>query len=697
MSMRSICKTVMRTLLMLAAVTMVTVTMVLTQAIGQDGAMLADSSWVERLKGDDVRLWLDSTGMHVIEARLAGKSGDSVALKRLDGQTMSIPVNRLSRGDQQFIAASGGAAEQDSAEESPSPAKIPSTVRQFLSVQVDRVTSSASARDKTVNGVPWLSAMLPSSANPQPLAMDRSGKFVIVTSDGPGEDARSTGPSTSVVFDVENNVAVATIQWPATVRVLDYDPLSDLLLVGTLLPGVSTSRYSSTKKPEYSFLVAMAGLRSFRLAGIGYVDAAFFLRPEEIFATRSNYGNNNEMFSGGAVLGDRMLVHKFDRMCGVIIGQSKPLWSYPLVNEGTIAVSPDRRFFAASDNEVIGVVDASTGKMIRTLQTGDGQVRTILSFSTNGRQLAAIYSTRIEVWDLASSNRIAESSHKNVTGNLLPTAMTWIDNDNILLDRKWLYNLKTQNFIWEYSSINAVVTSRGWTMVDSHTDSAQLVAFDLPHSPASAAIADLATQPQAVVVDSSSPMQVLVDATPDLYNKLEKIATEVGKRSGWNLQKKADVSLIARVKQEPEPIEISVTTFATRTIDVGPPSGFGGSSGLGQFFPPSFRPPTFGPRSIQVPSRETPRPPRKIKFQPYYCELEIRKDGESVWNWRNGWRPGGSVSSPDTESEADLIKRLSVPNIEGMRTVFIPRRIVDEDDLIELGKSQLTDSGIVEH
>ncbi|MBI1247610.1 TIGR02281 family clan AA aspartic protease [bacterium] len=49
------------------------------------------------------RTWKSADGNHNVEAELVKVDGDNVVLKRADGQTISVPLNRLSAADQEFV------------------------------------------------------------------------------------------------------------------------------------------------------------------------------------------------------------------------------------------------------------------------------------------------------------------------------------------------------------------------------------------------------------------------------------------------------------------------------------------------------------------------------------------------------------------------------------------------------------------
>lgn len=633
---------------------------------------------VDVLPDNGSRLWMDSSGKHTIEATLASQSESSVSLRKRDGSKTSLPINRLSIGDQRFLQNT-----EEDPEAAPSRSSIPSTIRPFLAVSMERLSSTSSAHSQSVTASPsessaWKSVGFPIDDRADVLPLDRDGRLVLVTAQVSGANEEDS-PYRSVVCDLKTNDAIARILWPGEVKVLDYDAAYDHLLIGA---GVESGS-------KYNFLVALSGLRSYDLKGIGYLDATFFQRPQK---PSFGFAARNKLFAGGAISGDRIIAQKADILSAVTTGKSKVLFGFGSPDYLQPVLSPDKRFLALSDTSQIAVVQIRTGKIIRTMELNDGQNRT-LAFSPNGRKLAAKSNRRLEIWDLSSAERLSDASFTSLASASYG-GLQWVDNQNVLLNEEYLYNLGSKNFVWTYSTLKAIRTIRGMTKLSYLSSGAyQLVSYKIPHATANQWIKDVGTNPESVLLDGSTPTQVLVDASPVIYDEIEEIAETVGKNSGWNIQPKAEISLIARVRQADEPIEISVRQIARRTIS---------SSGL---IPPRFGPSGFRPPTIRIPipgmsrssSPSTPeRPLKKLSVRPFICEFEIRRDGETLWNWSYGLKPGATFTANDSESDEDITQRVIQPNLTAMKSVLIPTKIVDEEKPLDLRSSKIESEGIVD-
>ncbi|NLX95793.1 MAG: hypothetical protein GXY83_06425 [Rhodopirellula sp.] len=54
-----------------------------------------------------MRIWKDATGKHTIEAKMIGFENGMVQLERSDGTTLTVPLEKLSDSDQEFIQSGG--------------------------------------------------------------------------------------------------------------------------------------------------------------------------------------------------------------------------------------------------------------------------------------------------------------------------------------------------------------------------------------------------------------------------------------------------------------------------------------------------------------------------------------------------------------------------------------------------------------
>jgi hypothetical protein len=71
------------------------------------------------------RTWTDSTGKYSVEADFLELHNGSVRLKKPDGTTIMVPINRLSRADQEYVGSEGSKRTRpEAAQEPTSAAKV---------------------------------------------------------------------------------------------------------------------------------------------------------------------------------------------------------------------------------------------------------------------------------------------------------------------------------------------------------------------------------------------------------------------------------------------------------------------------------------------------------------------------------------------------------------------------------------------
>lgn len=78
----------------------------------------------------EVRTWTDQTGRHQVEARFLDFRGDHVRLERADGQAFNLPIQQLSKADQDYVREQARlAAVAAVAAEAAAPAAEPGPIR----------------------------------------------------------------------------------------------------------------------------------------------------------------------------------------------------------------------------------------------------------------------------------------------------------------------------------------------------------------------------------------------------------------------------------------------------------------------------------------------------------------------------------------------------------------------------------------
>jgi hypothetical protein len=56
----------------------------------------------------EIRTWHDAGGQHSVKAAMVDAEGGIVELRKADGSTIKVPIEKLSDADQQYIRRQGG-------------------------------------------------------------------------------------------------------------------------------------------------------------------------------------------------------------------------------------------------------------------------------------------------------------------------------------------------------------------------------------------------------------------------------------------------------------------------------------------------------------------------------------------------------------------------------------------------------------
>ena len=88
-------------------------------SFGHQGTAVEPETDADASNQDDFRTWTDDSGHFRAEAKLVHFSSGMVTLKKKDGETVNVSLDRLSDADRQYIKAfAGGAARDESADSS---------------------------------------------------------------------------------------------------------------------------------------------------------------------------------------------------------------------------------------------------------------------------------------------------------------------------------------------------------------------------------------------------------------------------------------------------------------------------------------------------------------------------------------------------------------------------------------------------
>jgi hypothetical protein len=125
----------------------------------------------------------------------------------------------------------------------------------------------------------------------------------------------------------------------------------------------------------------------------------------------------------------------------------KAVWATKLENAATPAVSPGKKYLAVSVGSITAVLDAQSGKTLKTVQSTLPHGAN-LSFRPDGKQLALAARDTLLVVDLDTGNVVQEGSPIGAMG----TSIEWGAQGYLILDGRLIFDLTQNLVVWQLES-----------------------------------------------------------------------------------------------------------------------------------------------------------------------------------------------------------------------------------------------------
>lgn len=425
------------------------------------------------------RTWTDSTGKFKIEATFAGKEGDNVLLTKTDGKTIKLPLDKLSKEDQDHVA--GLMAK-------------PAEANPFA--KAEEVGDAAYDRPADWSTVEQI---LPQPAGGWPLVPDAAAApqqalpASAIGLGGGGQDRFFENP-TSLLFNSSKNEAVVVfVHAPPgkdrEVRIAFCDLNTGKLAGETRLTTSVTPIDLSPSGQLLACLPDQFGRNASEKNKIAILrHEAGGLTP----TIRWNMGEGVEFakkFEHLHFIGeDKLLTFSVFGGSATLwqIDQARALWSLKTGSQCIPALSANRNQFAAPVDGGIGIFSTATGDTLARIST-TAPKSGCLSFSPDGKQLAHLTSAVLLVYDLTTGKQSHEVWFPRP---LAGKSVDWCEGSFVLVDRTQLVDLDKRIVLWKYTvpgqPIAAAFGGRLWVVSGGHNNPNQLFSPTLPSAEAKA-------------------------------------------------------------------------------------------------------------------------------------------------------------------------------------------------------------------
>jgi len=603
------------------------------------------------------RTWADSTGRFSVEATLADMKDGQVTLKRTDGRTVTLPVERLSQADQDFVKELQKAAAESNPFEptqpaapaaKPAPAGPPLTAGDWSQVRTIAPGQPAPTWAWTPDPEPKAAALI---AQPIPLsgrqgrAFESPRSVVFSPSQGRaliGHIDGMPGHATATRFewcDLTKGRTVGNQAMPINAVPLGLSPSGQRLLtrIDGFLHG-SKARldawdWNEEKVEHVAGWTPSASQEQFE-RDIVY---AAWTDDEHVVAVN---------------LKGKLTVWK--------LAPLQALYTIDVLPNSRPAVSPGGKYLAVMSSGGLECYRAGDGELLGRLSdaSADGSS---LFFRPDAAQLAVLCGRQLMVWDLAQGKLLRDIAVPEVSLAPHSDALRWVADNYILLAGTRLIDVERRIVLWEYSyedarTAESVATLGGYlwfVTTDASNQSQRLVPCVLPHDEAAAVAAGLdAESLLAVKPGASVSLEIQLEATDEQRETIRQSLTAKLQQNGMKVAPGQPIQLVARV-----------VPGATKEIEYR-----------------SFGVPPWGKGD-------------KVTYTEQRCELAFVVDGQVAWQAASVASAPHMLHLNEGQTVEQAVKAATQPKLNFFVQTKIPSHLVRPTGRASYGQSQLTATG----
>ncbi|MDO5554705.1 MAG: SHD1 domain-containing protein [Planctomycetia bacterium] len=642
-------------------------------------ALLAQ--WSGRSLAEELRVWKDSSGKFSLEAELLEQDEDNVRLKKTNGKTIRIPKAKLCQEDRDYLealAANPFALAEEEAGES-SEEKEVSTAAVTNGVTIPELNATVSLGDWSANKMLIIGgnkAWQYEPAGTDPPAVTLTPDVIPIASES---------SLAEVLTFIEEKLVISQGSEPTAVfsfRVGDLLSGKDFLEVCDLTKG-------TTKLCPLDFQMTFCDLSP---------DGKEALVIQEYKPLSGGFNEKNvlaivDLQNEKAVLTDRFAPYRksgneanapfqsahqweVDRAVWaddqhIFTGQKRKmtLWArngwkalFTLDAQiATLALTPDRRYFAAASGSKVGLWRLEDGAVCGTLDA-EGEVRT-MQFAPGGDRLAVVTTDSLLVFSLKDGRNLARLSIAANFGNLTPH---WTGEQSVLVG-SILYDIERCVPLCDYETLrfgcDAAATGYGkvWLVLKQgfgHDRVMGLLHVTLPHPEAANILVDSdLTKSFALCPDAKIAVKLDLNNLFDESEAREILLTRLQER-GFVFDEQSPIQLTLRFSDTGKEEEIS---YGTENSPFPAPPLLGRHNELG-----------------------------RIKLKVFLQEATITESGKELWTCKElTTGPRRVEYDPDKKIE-DIFRETNKPTIEFIKYLPLPRYLSRTGE----GASALTEAKI---
>lgn len=606
-----------------------------------------------------VRLWEDASGKFQVRAQLLEHAQGKIRLRTADGREITVPFERLSRKDQEYLKSLD--APQDNPFAGGTPAamdadltaaavpdlgssfQLSSSLGDRLALPLTGTTidlsgpviggfrpDPAAVPDGPADGSVKIAQVDPYEKVSKPLIAGRDGTTMLV---GVGRIMAGKPEQTrGRIYAVGWGTSVADLVWDkaTALQLLDHDrALGQSLLVDQLDMlwrggelGMVEGLERGSPKPLY--------WRTLSASSPGFA-------PQFQWARLLGNGHALVIVSDTLYLWDLPAARLIYRVEGV--GANPPP-----------TLSPGGRYLAIPTTQGATILQTDTGELCGRVAFTN--LKPGLAFHNDGKQLLLCSGNQYLVWDCQDQQVTAQATTTDHLGN---SPLNWVGPKMFRSQLGSLVHIDLGMAIWKYSLSSTTDPQMIGDKLLFATTSQQatVISASIPHAAAEASLQRLLKGGDAVMlVRPGSEVAVSIQSAVDGVES-EQIEQALGiavERAGWKVSSGAPITLVANIGRG-KPQELSYRKMEASLND----------------------------------ARST------ATLHPFTMELEIRRGNQVLWQRASTNHVPFLLRLQEGETVQDAVKRYEKPDPQFFARLHLPPRIPKPEISSEVGRSILVD------
>ncbi|MGO8748903.1 MAG: SHD1 domain-containing protein [Thermoguttaceae bacterium] len=610
------------------------------------------------------RLWKDTTGKFQIHAALIEQTASAVRLRTADGREVSVPIQRLSQADQDYLKSlnapadnpfSGGAPASGAAPAKSSPATglsgglraVPESKSVVAEMELPGTGTTLDLSSAPAGGpfVPdpcpdfpaLAAAVVPLSAvdaydnvsSPVPANLAQGRFLVSIGRNVSGRPQETRGR----IYSVSLAGKKPDLVWdhPRAVRVWDYDAASGRTLIVDNLDQFERG----------GELVMVEGLEKGNPAALYRRTLPGAGKPG--FDSQVKWAR---LLSGSHV--------------AAIVDNALYVWDLPAAKllyrvEQVNAIEPpvfsgNQIMMAIPQNGRVVIVETASGRVCKSIATGN-TLEPGVAFNRTGRLLAICFSNQYLVWDCVADKVVRQAT---TTEHLGSHPVHWIAPKMLLTALSDAVHLDLGMCVWKYTIMDCTerILVGNMLLTVTTSEEAALACVEIPHASAQESIDRLMRAGDAaMLVRPGSAVAVAIETTEQVERPaIQASISQAAERAGWKVNDRAPITLVAKIGRG-----------KTRQLQY---HSMGGGS--------------------QTTNTAT--------LTPFTVELEIRSGNDVLWTRSSFNQVPMLLLVQGGETVQDAVKRFEKPDPEFFASLALPPRIPKPEIKAHVGMSALKDA-----